>query len=299
MTVQKTKAQGCSDAGFCTMGAMKPDQHFNRRVQLKLRSVQIAQYVGETVFGEINTATIVDLQVGIDEKNSVQFKLPYVITTGDLGTNSGLGDISVSYTHTIYNHKDYQWQATIGGKLPTGDATRTNDEGFVFPMVYQTTLGSYDLVGGLSFVSRRWLLATGIQHPLNANDNTFTRTTWEGSSLEEVARKYPAANQLLRGTDIMLRIERNFRLSRFNFHIGLLPIYRINKDQIVDPATQTRIKVDKTTGLALSGLAGFGYNFNTRSGIKGLFGARIEDRDVNPDGLYREVVATLGYVLRF
>ncbi len=27
--------QGCSDAGFCTMGAMKPDQGFNKKIQLK------------------------------------------------------------------------------------------------------------------------------------------------------------------------------------------------------------------------------------------------------------------------
>ena len=46
-------AQGCSDAGFCTMGAMKPDQHFNRRVQIKLRSIEVAQYVGLTRFDDV------------------------------------------------------------------------------------------------------------------------------------------------------------------------------------------------------------------------------------------------------
>ncbi|MEY4931626.1 MAG: hypothetical protein RI909_2350, partial [Bacteroidota bacterium] len=41
-------AQGCSDAGFCTMGAMKPDQPYNKKVQLKLRSMELSFYRGET-----------------------------------------------------------------------------------------------------------------------------------------------------------------------------------------------------------------------------------------------------------
>jgi hypothetical protein len=49
-------------------------------------------------------------------------------------------------------------------------------------------------------------------------------------------RKYAKANQLKRGIDVMLRIERNFRFSRLNFSVGLLPIYRITNDEIEDPS---------------------------------------------------------------
>ena len=60
----------------------------------------------------------------------------------------------------------------------------------------------------------------------------------------------------------MVRVERNFRFARYNFNIGLLPIYRITKDQIIDnPSGEGEyIKVDKTTGLAASVLIGAGYN---------------------------------------
>jgi len=43
-------SQGCSDAGFCTMGAMKPDQPYNKRLKIKLRSIEFSQYYGHTHF---------------------------------------------------------------------------------------------------------------------------------------------------------------------------------------------------------------------------------------------------------
>lgn len=46
-------AQGCSDAGFCTMGAMKPDQPFNKKVEFKLRSMEFSFYRGTTTTSPI------------------------------------------------------------------------------------------------------------------------------------------------------------------------------------------------------------------------------------------------------
>jgi hypothetical protein len=97
----------------------------------------------------------------------------------------------------------------------------------------------------------------------------------------------------------MLRVERNFRYARFNFTLGLLPIFRINKDEITDPNTLQRIKLDGTTGMALSGIGTIGYNFNVKSGIRLLFGKKITQRDVNPDGLTRRIVSTISYNYRF
>ncbi len=103
----------------------------------------------------------------------------------------------------------------------------------------------------------------------------------------------------------MLRVERNFRLARFNAHVGLLGIYRLNKDEFTNKLA-LRQKMDGTTGLALSGIVGFGYNFSARSGIKFIFGARLMQRyrldilhGLSLDGLSREFVNTIGYEFRF
>ena len=97
----------------------------------------------------------------------------------------------------------------------------------------------------------------------------------------------------------MLRIERNFRFTNFNFSIGLLPIYRISKDERLDFNTGERIKIDKTTGLALSALGSAGYSFNVNHSLKLILGRKLTQREVNPDGLTRVVVNSLSYIYRF
>jgi hypothetical protein len=96
----------------------------------------------------------------------------------------------------------------------------------------------------------------------------------------------------------MLRVERNFRFSRFNFSAGLLPIYRLTNDQRIDD-TNKKIKPEGAQGLALSGIITGGYNFNIRSGIRVLWGHKIVQRDNNPDGLSRNRVTSVTYIHRF
>jgi len=166
-------------------------------------------------------------------------------------------------------------------------------------MYYQTSLGTYDFITGLSLINRKWLFATGIQIPFkHINQNTFDWTDFPDYPSPEYLETYSQSNLLKRGIDVMLRVERNFRFSRFNFSAGLLPIYRITNDRITD-LQGVEIKPDGAKGLALSGIVTGGYNFNVRSGVKILWGHKIVQRDKNPDGLTREMVTSITYNYRF
>ncbi|HYC84752.1 MAG TPA: hypothetical protein VEB86_05995, partial [Chryseosolibacter sp.] len=121
---------------------------------------------------------------------------------------------------------------------------------------------------------------------------------WKGTEEEAYVNRYNRAKELKRGTDVMLRVERNFRFSRINFSLGLLPIYRINRDEFTLP-TGARVRPDAAKGLALSGIFTTGYSFNVQSGLKLLLGKKIVQRDENPDGLTREVVSTITFYHRF
>src|SRR5690349_1845399 len=90
--------QGCSDAGFCTMGAMKPDQPFNKKVELRLRSMEISFYRGTTPLTPVIYVATADLNFSLGPKTSFQLKLPYQGANGTLGETGGLGDISVCFT---------------------------------------------------------------------------------------------------------------------------------------------------------------------------------------------------------
>jgi hypothetical protein len=285
------------------MGAMKPDQPFNKRVPLKLRSVEVSFYRGTTTTSPVVYVGTIDMSFNIiDNKTFFQIKLPYQAVTGNFGNTGGLSDISYCLTRNIYSSEEYNIGVTLGGKIPTNNSNLKDDRfDNPLPMYYQTSLGTYDAIAGISLVSRKWLFATGIQHPFNQNGNQFTYDDWipvyEGGP--DYVRTYAPSYELKRGTDIMFRVERNFRYSRINFSVGLLPIWRITKDEIFDVNLNERVKLDGTLGMALSGIITAGYNFNVKSGIRLLLGHKITQRDVNPDGLTREMVSTLSYTYRF
>jgi hypothetical protein len=290
--------QGCSDAGFCTMGAMKPDQPFNRKIDFRLRTMELSFYRGTTTLSPKIFVATADLNFSINSKTSFQLKIPFQSVKGSMGKTSGLSDLSLCVTRSLISTEKFDVNLSVGGKIPSNNSDLEKD-GRPLPMYYQTSLGTYDFITGVSLITSKWLFATGIQMPLNKNENAFNWGAWTGSehSAEYIAKYAPARN-LKRGTDIMFRAERNFRYSRFNFSLGLLPIYRITNDEI-ETNTGERIKPEGAKGLALSGIATAGYQFNVRTGIKVLFGHKIVQRDVNPDGLTREMVTTISYFYRF
>lgn len=297
-------SQGCSDAGFCTMGAMKPDQPYNKNIPIKLRSLEASFYRGSTSLTPIIYVATLDASFSVGKKNTFQVKLPFQAITGRLANTSGIGDISLCFTRNVYSSEKFDVSVSLGSKIPTNNSDKSikseaTGNRHPLPMYYQTSLGTYDAIAGISLVNRKWLFATGIQIPLNKNNNEFLWGRWNGTDEDpKYIEKYAKANQLKRGIDVMLRIERNFRFSRLNFSIGLLPIYRITNDE-TEEATGERIKPDGAKGLALSGIGTVGYSFNVRSGIKLLVGHKITNRDVNPDGLTRELVSSITYFHRF
>ena len=313
-------AQGCSDAGFCTMGAMKPDQNYSKRIAIKLRSIEFNYYRGTSLISPIIFAANVDFNLAVTDRSSLQIKLPYQWIKGNLGENAGLGDISVSYTKNLKTTDRWSYNGTLGAKIPTNDANAkvnnefTNGQPTPLHMYYQTSLGSWDGIAGFSMINQKWLFATGIQVAFTENGNEFIWAGFPGypglgSTDEQLAegreyvRRYNTGIHLKRGTDVMLRIERNFKFTNFNFTLGALNIYRITKDNVLRPTTpdreEHRVDLDGTLGLALSVIASFGYQFDVNSSIKVIQGIKLVDRDVNPDGLTRDEVFSLSYIYKF
>lgn len=299
--VQKNSvfAQGCSDAGFCTMGAMRPDQPFSKKLNVRLRSVSLTQYIGLTKFDDTILSYVAEANVGISDKWQAQIKLPYTFVKGPLANTQGVGDISLSVTRAIIQKTEWQLNATLGAKIPTNNANFKNDTGLPLPMYYQSSLGTYDVIAGISFINKNFLFAAGIQHPFNQVDNGFKWGIWKESPLSETANHYPVAQFLDRGTDAMLRAEYNLRFSKWSMNVGILPIYRFTADVITDPQTNERVEVKDSKGVAVSVLLGGTYNFSVRSSLKLLLGKQVQKRYTNPDGLSRELVNTITYQYMF
>src|SRR5690606_3802589 len=173
-------SQGCSDAGFCTMGAMKPDQPFNKKVPIKLRSMELSFYRGSSTISPVIYVATLDMSFNvIDNKTFVQVKLPYQAVNGNFGSTSSLRDISFCVTRSLYSSERFAIGVTLGGKSTTNGSNPQDDgPGNSLPMYYQPSLGTYDACAGISLVNRKWLFATAIQHPFYANGNQFTGGDW-------------------------------------------------------------------------------------------------------------------------
>lgn len=260
--------------------------------------MEVSFYRGSTTLTPIIYVATLDASFSVGKKNSFQVKLPLQAVSGRLANTSGMGDISLCFTRNIFSSEKFDVSLSLGSKIPTNKADKT-ENGLPLPMYYQTSLGTYDAIAGISLVNKKWLFATGIQVPLNENNNQFAWKPWVDNSDEDpkYIEKYARANQLRRGIDVMLRVERNFRFSRLNFSVGLLPIYRITNDEI--ELSGERVKPDGAKGLALSGIGTVGYSFNVKNGIKLLIGHKLVQRDENPDGLTRELVTSVSYFYRF
>src|SRR5690606_2040161 len=91
----------------------------------------------------------------------------------------GMSDISLCLTRRVSKDGTFDYNVSLGAKIPSNDADLTDDtHDLPLPMYYQTSLGTYDFIAGFSMISRDWLFATGIQHPFNKNKNHFTWAPW-------------------------------------------------------------------------------------------------------------------------
>jgi hypothetical protein len=298
--VSTTFAQGCSDSGFCTMGALRPDQIYPRKLNFRINSVELTQHIGHTKFGDWIHSTFLDANIGITRKTNLQFRLPaYTIIEGRMPTTRGWGDIFFSLSQNLLFKEKFQINATLGGKIYNKwSDNKKSDDGRSMPMYQQTSFGTNDLIIGLSISSNKWLVATGYQRALNTLANQFRPEDWTETSMSEIVEVYPTSAGLQRGDDMMFRVERNFRFSRLSFYTGILNLVRLTKDKTLDTSGNL-VSVNGTRGLATNFLAGVRYRFNTHHSVKALWSVKLKERDVNPDGLARDFVGQVAYEIRF
>jgi len=284
--------QGCSDAGFCTMGSLKPHL-FSDSLTTKNHSAGISAGMG---IGEQSVSIyqfIAEVNLKFLTRFELQLKMPYIIADGNLGSNNGVGDLSASISGSIFSNEHSALNITAGMKFPTG-STDNGDEKSL-PMPYQTGLGTYDVVLGVGFNYLQWNFSTGFQGVVKDNNkNTFTPDP-DPSSPDHA---YFNSFMLHRGNDVLLRVERKFSFNKINLIPGLLGIYRIEKDRILSPDDK-RIALEGSDGLTLNITAALQYDYNSQSVFRIQAGSPAIVRDVRADGLTRSLVATFTYLRKF
>ncbi|CAN5622137.1 hypothetical protein BH11BAC1_BH11BAC1_13050 [soil metagenome] len=286
------KSQGCSDAGFCTIGTLQPQQltdtTFKNNFKLTLSYGQGEQ--GVTII-----QTIPEFQFSIFKNTSIQLKVPYFVINGNLGNNNGVGDPSVSITQTLVNNNNLKFSITAGTKIATGKSDAENT-GLPLPMPYQTSLGTNDIILGTSLQYKKWNFGLGFQGVLsNKNENKFLHSAYTNN---EVGKKYFESNFLNRGNDALLRIEKSFKLKKLNLSTGLLAIYHLQESSLIDDS-ENRVAIKYSDGLTLNVTGNAQYSFSNRTGINISLGFPTIVRKVRPDGLTRHFLLAVAFNYNF
>ncbi len=283
-------SQGCSDAGVCsatqqfdTPQDKKINHHFSLTPSVGLGDQQ------SWVF-----ASVFSYQLQTQKGWSVGLVLPYSITTGNLGTTSGIGDFILSLNIPFLKKENHQVNWLVAGKMATSNANKMiNNQ--ALPMIYQQSSGTNDLISSINWNYKSWLFAVGYQHAFNTTENTFLASDFPEDS---DAAKYHSSAYLKRGDDVMLRIEKRFKgKGKSSYRAGALPIFRIQSDEI--KVNNVYEPIAKSTGLTLNLYTSWKYQFSDQFYSELQLAAPPITREVRADGTTRSFLINirLGFTL--
>lgn len=291
-------SQGCSDAGLCTAGSMKDNGTSYEKWRIGINS----QYGQGDQKVNIYTQQL-EISRRFSEKFLVQVKIPWINTSGNLGTNQGIGDwiLTGSYRHKVAN--DLVYNFNLGFRLPTG----TTGSGVIhynpgppatLPMPYQTGLGTYDVLIGTDIRYRYfWQFALGIQQPfVQRNSNNFNELE---ANLVPGTSGYFYSSYLKRKGDIVARIERKFELNEsIALFANMIPIYHLGDDSHLNFNGKREV-YKQSSGLTLNTGAGMILDLSKNSVMRLSFATPVITRKERPDGLTRHFVAGLEWHYKF
>jgi len=286
IAIQHLKAQGCSDAGFCSLGILKPNIPGVSEDHQSQFAVVLANGIGdEDVF-----VSTLSLQYGhrFNKNWNLEAKLTANYATGELGDVTNAGDLFISSNYNLTKKKRWNTSFLASFKIPLNMANAKSGQ-LPLPMQYQSSLGTFDAILGVSLTEKHWVLTAAWQQPLSGtNGNTFLPAYWTNGK----ADKYPPSNDFNRKADLLLRTGYKFRSGEnWNFQLGLLGIYHLGKDSYIDGNISNKpIAIDGSEGLTLNGTASVWFKLNKRFTVGVTTGAPFVVRDVRPDGLTRKFV---------
>ena len=293
-THDNIRAQGCSDAGVCSIGSSHSITDDSTSIDSSATSsVSLTASLGMGEQGVSIFQIIPELNIGITKKISLQARIPFMATSGNLDDVTGIGDVVMGLSF-IANKKQSTNTVIYGGiKIPLSDANE-KEKNRSLPMPYQVGIGTLDFIGGLSHSFYNWQTTVGYQHVLdNGNKNEFTRSLWAEN---KDAQKYFESNGFIRGNDASLNVEYNFKIKKVSIAPGVLAIYRINKDQILN-TNNVHYAIKGSDGITLNITGDATYEIGKKSTLRFQLGFPVIVRDVRADGLTRSFVLNLGYYI--
>lgn len=288
-SLSKIYAQGCSDAGFCTLS----NNIKNDSLSVEKNSLEVGYIFGKGFEGITYNSGFINYSRTLSTKWDLNIKVTYNQATGDFGTRGQFGDafITTNYTHKIGAYKLIK--PLVGIKIPfTTGNLKIND--IPLPMDYQASLGTFDLLLGAAYQYKKWTFDAAFQLPvLQTNKNSYFDEY-------SVADDFPTTNLFRRKGDVLLRSSYSIfsKNNRWMFKPNMMGIYHLGNDSYED-IFGNRQTIKNSEGLTINASLITHFNLNKNNSFQLNIATPLLVREIRPDGLTRKYVASLSYQFKF
>ena len=285
----QTNAQGCSDAGFCTINSFKPGSTDSNKA-LK-NQFKIGAFYGNADNSISVYGNYLEFNRQLNKSFGIDLKLTTLAQNGNGISTFGLSDAFINANYRA-NEKV---RITLGAKLPLTNANNFKN-GLPLPMDYQSSLGTFDLIFGLGYEIKKIQIVAAIQQPLTQNKNQFLSSNYPiNSNLKD----FQSTNRFIRSGDVLLRVSYPIEIgSKLRLTPSILPIYHLANDKFVNELNIER-EIIGSKGLTLNGNIYFDYEINTKNILQLNIGMPFIVRKARPDGLTRSIIANIEYRIKF
>ncbi len=268
----------CSDAGICILGKKHEELpgSFNNSISLSY----VLGSSGRVIPGDddiIYNSFKLTGEFQVFKASRIGFSIPFSYNTGDLGSVSGIGDLSVFWTYTIPVKHNHSLSFQLGGKFATGKVNVSDS----FPQAYMPGLGTNDLLISAEYSTRIFNVAAGYQKSFGRSANYVTR--------------------LKRGDDIMLRAGYQEIFNKLGVKAEVLTLLRLQESSIQDPLglTENFITIGGSNESQVNLIGEASYSVSKNFTLTGLAAIPLLRRDFNLDGLRRSFTVSAGVTYFF
>lgn len=272
-------AQGCSDAGACSIYGDHTAADTNSYHQ-----IAVGMSSGKADNAIIVWGQYLEYQWRASDVVGLSAKVTSLAQSGNDLSVFGLGDIYLTSALRVTD----DITVTIGGKFPLTDGNRM-DNGNALPMDYQSSLGTTDILAGLTYSYDNMRFALALQQPLTQNNNQFLA----GDLTTE--QQFISTRNFKRSGDIVGRISYGIPLSeQWKLTPSFVPIVHLGNDRFTDGGGR-EVAIENSQGLTANANIFLDYSVKQGQSLQVNIAMPFIVRKSRPDGLTRSFLAGIEY----
>ena len=281
-------AQGCSDAGICSIGhrLQSTDKEFKN-------NIEISAIFGSGEADVTYFSPYISYGRKVNERFSWSGKVTFSAAKGSFGTRAAFGDAFLVGNYSFVAKNNSQWSVLAGSKIPfTSSNLKIN--GYSLPLDYQSSLGTFDVFLGTNFKYKHWDFNSALQIPVFNNNKNSYFAAFAGTN------DFPSTNLFERKSDALFRVTYalNTKNQKFTFKPNVLFIYHLAEDSFENSYGKRESYVG-SKGLTINGNLISTYKINKQESIELSLATPFVVRDIRPDGLTRSLVLAIQYAYSF